>query len=245
MVLSAKTIGRIAQINRYPVKSFAGESLASCRIDAYGLYGDRSRAFIDETKSGWDQYFTARNSASMLGYTAKLTSGDEGGAFPKVRITAADGRKLEWDESLLAEIQALSKNKLALKQFSPVHDELLGVDEGGILVITDKSLRRLEELWGKPLDGRRFRANLLIETNEEAGDEQDWIGKQLKIGDVVLDIQSACSRCSMITIDPERLDRDSSLLKTVNEYMQLAFGVYASVRKTGAISAFDEVQLTD
>jgi uncharacterized protein YcbX len=48
--LSNQPIGEIIQINRYPVKSFAGESLTTSKIEAYGVYGDRSHAFIDETK---------------------------------------------------------------------------------------------------------------------------------------------------------------------------------------------------
>ncbi|WP_256257851.1 MULTISPECIES: MOSC N-terminal beta barrel domain-containing protein [unclassified Paenibacillus] len=37
--------GEIRDITRYPVKSFAGESLENCQVATYGLYGDRFCAF--------------------------------------------------------------------------------------------------------------------------------------------------------------------------------------------------------
>jgi hypothetical protein len=49
----------------------------------------------------------------------------------------------------------------------------------------------------------------------------------------------------MITIDPETLERDASLLKKVIAEMNLNFGVYASVKKTGQIDIGDKVYLVD
>ncbi|WP_156410968.1 MOSC N-terminal beta barrel domain-containing protein [Paenibacillus sp. Soil787] len=65
-------VGQISEINRYPVKSFAGESLETCTINTYGLYGDRFCAFVNETKDGWESFITARDIPSMLTYKAKL-----------------------------------------------------------------------------------------------------------------------------------------------------------------------------
>jgi uncharacterized protein YcbX len=50
--MNSKPIGEILQINRYPVKSFAGERLNSVGLESYGLHGDRSHAFVDDTKEG-------------------------------------------------------------------------------------------------------------------------------------------------------------------------------------------------
>lgn len=43
-------VGEIQGINRYPVKSFAGENLESCMIEPYGMLGDRFCSFYDESK---------------------------------------------------------------------------------------------------------------------------------------------------------------------------------------------------
>ncbi|WP_164545798.1 MOSC domain-containing protein [Paenibacillus albus] len=282
--MSVTTIGTITTIRRYPVKSMAGEVLQSSRIDSYGLYGDRSYAFIDETKEGWDRYFTARNASQLLSYRASLgenagtsvestgvaaestataegsvgivegsvgiVEGSAGKAeeraatvdrFPPVAITAPDGRKLQWNEELLQEIQQFAKPELSLLEHRPSSPELLAVDASSILIVTDKSVRKLEAMWGKPLDPLRFRANLLVTLEDEDGDEGSWLGKRLIVGTAELQIDEYCERCSMITIDPETFDRDPSLLRKVNEELNLHFGVYASVVKPGHVRVGDGV----
>ncbi|WP_308636330.1 MOSC domain-containing protein [Paenibacillus silvisoli] len=241
-------IGTLAAINRYPVKSFGGEALQSSRIESYGLYGDRSHAFIDETKEGWDRYFTARTAPAMLHYNASLSVEEPGVAvdrFPGLRISAPDGRSMKWDDALLQEIQPLSSKKLSLLAHTPQSLDLLAVDAASILIITDSSLRKLEALWDKPLDPLRFRANMLLTLEDGLSDEYGWLGKQLTVGSVRLQVDEFCERCSLITIHPESLERDPSLLRTVNEQLQLNFGVYASVKQTGQVRVGDDVYLLD
>lgn len=43
-------VGEIREINRYPVKSFAGERLETCVIEPYGMLGDRFCAFMMSQK---------------------------------------------------------------------------------------------------------------------------------------------------------------------------------------------------
>ncbi|WP_090580767.1 MOSC domain-containing protein [Paenibacillus sp. OV219] len=254
--MSVSTIGTITTIRRYPVKSMAGEVLQSSRIESYGLYGDRSHAFIDETKEGWNRYFTARNASMLLGYQASLggvaedeaavsakaeASAEAADKFPPVAVTAPDGRQLQWNEELLQEIQQFAQPELSLLEHKPSSPELLAVDASSILIVTYKSVRKLEALWGKPLDPLRFRANLLVTLSDEDGDEDSWLGKRLTVGTAELHVDEYCERCSMITIDPETLERDPSLLRKVNEELNLSFGMYASVVKPGHVKVGDGV----
>ncbi|NOU92696.1 MOSC domain-containing protein [Paenibacillus sp. LMG 31456] len=236
-------IGEIKNINRYPVKSLAGEGLETSRIETYGLYGDRSHAFIDETKEGWSSYMTARQIPDLLSYKAMFIGEGSAQEFPKVNVVAPNGRSLNWDEDLLGELQAYSNTKMSMLSYKPNNQDLLAMDTGSILIITDASLRKLEEIWGKRLDKRRFRANLLVAVADNSLSESDWIGKRLIIGSAELEVTMYCERCSMITIDPDTLERDKSLLKKVNEEMNLNFGVYASVNKVGQVSVGDKVFL--
>jgi hypothetical protein len=238
--------GEIKQLFRYPVKSFAGESLDTTRIEPYGLYGDRSHAFIDESKEDWDRYVTARDIPAMLSYRAEL-AGDEGTAdeFPEVRVKASDGRTLRWDEQLLAELQTHSTVALSMERHTPRCTDLLAVDTASILIITDTSLRKLESLWGTHMDHRRYRPNLVISVAEGACDEHGWIGRRLRIGSAELQVDSYCERCAVITLDPDTLERTLSLLRTVNEELDLNFGVYASVTKTGRIGVGDKVYVAE
>jgi uncharacterized protein YcbX len=237
------SVGVISEINRYPIKSFGGEKLEACDIEAYGMLGDRFGAFYDESKEDWWRYITARNIPNMLKYQARFNDGD-------IHVTAPDGRTFGWDEKLLENIQSQTKTPITLSRLKAHHPEkkhpqLLSVDGASILLITDTSLRKLEEVWGKDLDQRRFRGNFVVTLNDDSLFEGDWIGRKLSIGDVELQVDGYCERCVMITMDPVTLDKDPALLRKVNEEFNLNFGVYASVAKTGQIRLGDEVILDD
>ncbi|WP_246096228.1 MOSC domain-containing protein [Paenibacillus sinopodophylli] len=237
-------IGEISAINRYPVKSFAGESLESCEIDIYGLAGDRCYAFYDETKEGWDSFFTAREIPAMLSYQAALNDVQSASmVHPEIRVTSPEGKTFSWDAALLEEVQKHSKKKMLIRSYKTNTPELKAVDEGSILIITSTSLRSLEQIWGKELDERRFRANVVVKVDDSALDEKEWIGRRIAIGSAELQVDKYCDRCSMVTLDPDSLERDASLLRKINEEMNLNFGVYASVIKTGAIQNGDQVSL--
>lgn len=234
-------VGVIREINRYPVKSFGGERLETCRIEPYGLEGDRFCTFYDESKEGWWRYITARNIPKMLTYHARYVDG-------KIEVTAEDGRMFGWDESLHAEIQTLSRVPITMskpKDPHPEHPQLLSVDGASILLVTDASLNRLAELWGNEVDQRRFRGNFVVALSDPALFEGDWIGRRLRIGEVELRVDEFCERCVMTTMDPETTRKDPAVLKIVNKEMNLKFGVYASVVQTGQISLGDEVVLVD
>ncbi|NGZ74729.1 MOSC domain-containing protein [Saccharibacillus alkalitolerans] len=234
-------VGVIREINRYPVKSFGGEQLEACRIEPYGLEGDRFCSFYDESKEGWARYVTARKIPEMLTYRARYRDGE-------IEVTAEDGRKFGWDESLLAEIQALSRVPVAMskpKDPHPEHPGLLSVDGAAILLVTDAGLKRLAELRGHELDQRRFRGNFVVALSDPASFEGDWIGRRLRLGDVELQVDEFCERCVMTTMDPDTAAKDPAVLKIVHREMNLKFGVYASVVRTGEVSLGDEVVLAD
>ncbi len=234
-------VGEVVTINRYPVKSFAGESLESCKVETYGLQGDRAYAFYDHAQEGWDGYVTARSIPQMLSYQAKLYD-------DKVCVTSQDQRQFGWNRDLLAEIQQFSKKEISMLEYQAPNVEnpnLLSVDMASLLIVTDASLQRLEKLWAKNLDNRRFRSNIVISLNDKTIYESDWIGKQLWIGNVKLSVDQACQRCSIVTMDPDTLDRESSLLTTIKEKMGLCFGLYASINQTGEIRLGEKVYVVD
>jgi uncharacterized protein len=238
------TLGRVSEMYRYPVKSMAGESLTAGHIEAYGMYGDRSHAFVDETEQGWDRFVTARDIPELLDYRASLQGEGSNHEFPEAAVWDREGNSFSWNDRLLREIQARSSRQISMLRYTPDSKELLGVDTGSLLLITDGTLKQLEQAWGKPLDKRRFRANVVIALADDSLHEGKWIGRQLQIGDdVLLKVDEYCERCAMITIDPDTIAKDPSLLKTVVIEMHGFFGVYASVVKTGHIREGDAVYL--
>ena len=56
-------------------------------------------------------------------------------------------------------------------------------------------------------DRRRLRPNLVI-GGVPGLDERRWPGRRLRIGDVVIEVDSLRGRCVMTTVDPDSLEQD-------------------------------------
>ncbi|WP_257351065.1 MOSC domain-containing protein [Pseudalkalibacillus decolorationis] len=234
------SVGTLSQIYRYPVKSLRGESLLESIVENYGLYGDRSHAFLDKTRRG--EYLTARQAPNLLGYKAEFTEERKGPTFPNVKITSPEGRIFNWDdEALETEIETVSGRRVSKVKYSPDR-ELLAVDDEHIHIITVQSLRKLEYLNGDTLEPRRFRANFLISLEKDTPFlEDNWLGKRMMIGEVELEIKGHCPRCNIVNIDPDKLELNYTLLKTIVQKRKSNFGIYASVVKKGTVKVGDEI----
>ncbi|MFJ7678599.1 MOSC domain-containing protein [Peribacillus sp. NPDC097198] len=240
-------VGHIKEIVRHPVKSFRGESVQKTNVMQYGVYGDRSHAFLDETRSG--KFLTITQHQKMVQYQARFVGEESMFAYPTVEITSPEGKVMAWgDEDLLRTMEMESKRKISFIEYSPTHVPLGAIEAEPIQLVTDASLNELQTIWGKDhLDHRRFRPNFVISlTDKIPFIEQTWFGKRMRIGrDVEIELRRPCERCMIITVSPDDAERDPTLQKTVQKNCDNHFGVYASVTRTGEIGVGDEVFLLD
>jgi uncharacterized protein YcbX len=121
-------------------------------------------------------------------------------------------------------------------------------DDAAISVISLSTIAGVGREAGLELDRRRFRANIVVETDRsEPFDEDEWVGRMVVFGDS--DPQPAASvtsrdlRCMMINLDPETAEQDARVLKTVARLNQSNAGVYATVVRSGRIHVGDRVSL--
>jgi uncharacterized protein YcbX len=120
------------------------------------------------------------------------------------------------------------------------------IEEEHVQFVTDASLEKIQELWGKEIDAGRFRPNFLFTLYENVPFVEDnWFGKILKIGEVELEVKRHCERCMIITVDPENAHRDTTLLKTLVKERNNYFGVYATVIKPGEVEVGQQVLLIE
>ncbi|WP_080848605.1 MOSC domain-containing protein [Cytobacillus gottheilii] len=237
-------IGRIEQIVRHPVKSLRGESVRNTKVMKYGLYGDRSHAYIDETKKG--KFLTITQFPEMVQYSARFQGEEQSDIYPRVIVQTPEGEVLDWnDRQLLNEMGKKSNREVSTIEYSPSHVPIGPIAEEHLLLVTDASLHKIEEIWGSEIDSRRFRPNLVLNLNDKVPFiEEEWFGKRIRIGnEVEIELVRYCKRCMIITVDPVSSKRDSSLHKAVIKERNNHFGVYASVIKTGNIQVNDEVHL--
>jgi MOSC domain-containing protein len=88
---AAIEVGRVAECWRYPVKSMAGERLASAPLDRRGLWGDRAWAVLD-ARNG--EITGAKNFPDLMRCAARYTRALSGQDDPApLEILLPDGSR--------------------------------------------------------------------------------------------------------------------------------------------------------
>lgn len=242
-----ETIGAVAGIWRYPVKSFQGEALISARLTRAGLAGDRAFALIDRGDGKAASAKNPRKWPGLLHCHARFVEEEV------VEMTLPDGRRLRSDaegiDAILSEVWgrpvSLSRSPKEGALIEAVWPEITGLAASGtteetlgtgsfhdlapLHLVTTATLRRLQKLAPScHFDVRRFRPNLLIDTGPDVNGfvEDSWIGKTLTIGSIQVRVTAPCSRCVMTTLDQPELPAEIDLLRSVVAHHQGHVGVY-------------------
>jgi uncharacterized protein len=121
-------------------------------------------------------------------------------------------------------------------------------DGATIHLLTIATLIKLHEVYPKGrFDPQRFRPNVLVDTLEERKGfvEQTWIGKTIKMGDVLIAITGPCGRCVMTTLAQGDLPKDNGILRTAVQQSEGNVGVYAKVLQGGTIKCGDRLKVVD
>jgi uncharacterized protein YcbX len=105
-----------------------------------------------------------------------------------------------------------------------------------LLVATDGAIDSLG------LDRRRFRPNLLIGGVEGLA-ERAWEGRRLRVGEAVIALADLRGRCVMTTFDPDTLEQDPKVLRTIVQRLGGVLGLNAEVARAGVVRVGDPVEL--
>jgi uncharacterized protein YcbX len=120
---------------------------------------------------------------------------------------------------------------------------------GAATLLGTGSLRAMARLLGvQDVDGRRFRMNFGVDGLAEH-EEDEWLGRRVRIGQAVVVPQGNVGRCAVTTQNPETGAPDLDTLKALAAYRQdlqttepLPFGVYAAVAEPGRVRLGDPVE---
>ena len=150
------------------------------------------------------------------------------------------------DGAALAALSELFGFVPKLKPFVPCGEDGFRprYEHAPIHLLTTAAMRSLSrDLPGSVIDERRFRPNIVVDWPDEveAMPEQGWIGREIRIGNVVLRGREPCGRCGFITIEQEGLPVDVKLLRTVVKRHGRHFGIYCDVVTPGEIRPGDAV----
>ena len=117
-------------------------------------------------------------------------------------------------------------------------------DDCPIHLVTTSSIRQIESFIGSPVDHRRTRANIVLDTAESSWLEDSWEGLHLAIGpQLVLRIGSGMTRCVMVDQPQVDVLCASPILKALGDVHEVILGVKATVAQTGSIAVHDDAYL--
>jgi uncharacterized protein YcbX len=263
----------IAMLRHYPVKSMLGVEIPQARLGPGGVEHDRALAVLD-TETGlvatakhprlWRDLLTF--SATISGANVLITSpagwtveaddpridallSDALGRpvhLTRERPDAATVERPDPEDVLAFGVEArVDAPTLQIGQGTPGSTF---VDYAPVHVITTATLQYV----GTELV--RYRPNVVIETppGTPAFVENDWVGRELHIGEVVLRVTLPTPRCAVPTLEHGPLPRAPHAVRTLmtaNRVDVTGFGVlpcaggYAEVVHSGLIHAQDAVTL--
>lgn len=227
---------------RYPVKSMQGEPLTEAEVVDNGITGDRHWAVVDRDTG---TALTARRQPELLYGRPRLVDLDT------VAITLPDGRVAADDDALSAWLGRPVTLARAGAETVGTYEIALDFEhedtaewvswEGPAGSFHDSKRTQLSIIGATTLgswDVRRFRPNVVVEGSPEDG----WVGGAVTCGDVTLDVVKQIDRCVITTrAQPDGIERDLDVLRTVLRDRDGSLGVGALVRSTGTLRVGDAI----
>ena len=236
-----RIVGHVSALNRFPVKSMAGERLSVAELDWQGIEGDRQYAFVRAANRSRFPWFTAREVPEMVLHRARF----EDPAKPKtsaVTVEMPDGATLTLqDPALKAQLEAAAGEPATLIQVARGCYDSMPVS-----IQTSTGHAALEAEHGETLAMDRFRINVMVESDLPAS---EWRGKRLAFGDAadgaVVQCADSIQRCVIVTIDPVTGAKAPRVLRTVAQAFGNNYGIYAGPARPGLIRIGDAVRVVE
>jgi hypothetical protein len=246
-------VGTVAQLWRYPVKSFQGEQVNELALAPGGATGDRILAVVDPAAG---KVLSAKRYADLLLASARL-AGD------RVVLTLPDGSEHASDDDDVHDVLSAwldhpvrlepppADGVFPMEMYSGMSDEDTPVfdwpgPQGTWLDLADAhwlSTASLAAIAGEHPDGawdvRRFRPTGLIEGAGDGFPEEGW--SSIEAGGVRCDVLMATPRCSMPSRAQPGLEHDKAIGTTIRDANSNNLGVYATVSQSGTVRVGDNV----
>lgn len=238
------TLGTVAALWRWPVKSMGGERVRALRVDGRGAGGDRTHAVYHEHK-GAHKPLTAREAPRLLAWHAAYPFNQNGSLDPRdpprATVMAPDGHHYVWGDPRLrtALVDALGRDVELVRNVDGIQDL-----ERSLLITTAASLEALGEELETPVDLRRFRTNVHLDLDAPPWSEPGWEGGEMAFaGGVRVKLLHPCERCVIPTRDPDTGEKWPTVLRHLTAHHDMAFGINARVVTGGRIAAGEAVEV--
>ena len=255
----------ISSINYCPVKSISFQTINECKIKKnIGIVGDRIFAFsksldlkqaqlfeknLKERRGKWNKILTLKNSPSLNKYNFlldndKLTLTQNNNEILKIDINNTSeyeqvtNKILELENSLSKPIYLMKNTEIPFFDTSISNKSVL---THSISLLNNKSIQDFENKTKQEIESQRFRGNIYID-GTEAWEERNWIGKTIKINNILFKVEKNIPRCVAINLKPNTNDNSLNLLQSLKKnYNHFDMGIYLTALDDGQLSIGDNV----
>jgi uncharacterized protein YcbX len=250
--------GIVQSIWRHPVKGFTPEPMHAATLAAGACFPFDRMYAVEDGPSGFNpaapehiskQKFTvlARIPAVALirtrydEATGELEASFQGMRGIRANLDREEGRAAfaGWltealGEELRGELKVLP---------APGAHRFMDDVEGFISIVNLASVRELSQKIGRPVDPRRFRANIYVD-GWPAWFENQASGGRVRLGEVEAKVAKPIVRCLATHVDPDTGERDIEIVRALFDAYEHRFcGIYASVVRGGQVAVGDSASL--
>ena len=255
--------GIISSIHFSPIKSLSFTNIESCEIKKnLGILNDRKFAFsrvIDAEKAllieknpndrKLNNFLSLKNSPVLNKYNftykdnklALILGGEE-----QVSIIADDldqrskliNKLIDLESSLKKPMFLLQNNEFPFYDTSNSNKVF-----NSISLINLNSIGDFEKRINQKVEFQRFRGNFYVD-GIDAWEERNWIGKNIKINNVLFKVERNIPRCVAINLKPKTDYSDLSLLQSLKKaYNHFDMGIYLRSLNDGKIKVGNAIKL--
>ena len=257
----------ISSIHYCPVKSISFQDIEKCKIGRNsGIVGDRIFAFSqnldleqsklfeknpDERRGKWNKILTLKNTPVLNKYNFsyqdnKLTLILDRKKIITININDVKERKdltnklIELESSLKKDIQLMKNEEYPFYDTSISNKSEL---RNSISLLNINSIKDFEYKIDRKIETSIFRGNLYFD-GVDAWQERNWIGKMIKINNVLFKVEKNIPRCLAINLKPKSDDNSYNLLKILKQtYNHFDMGIYLTPLEDGEINLLDKIEI--
>jgi uncharacterized protein YcbX len=120
--------------------------------------------------------------------------------------------------------------------------EISHFDAAAVSILGTASVAAVETELGAPVNASRFRANIVLNTDQPFVEER-WIGQRIAVGTALLEVTVAIPRCVMVNAATCDLPALRGHLAAIGRLNEANLGIAARVLEAGVIETGDRVRV--
>ncbi len=253
----------ISSIHYCPVKSVSFQSIKVCNIKKnLGILNDRKFAFSNNislekaklieknpNERKLNYFLTLKNTPILNKYNFTYNSGKLSLIIDDKELISISTENQEQEALLVNKLRDLEssipQSTFLLKNHSfPFYDTSHSNKIfNSLSLINLNSIFDFERKINEKIEFERFRGNFYI-NGIEPWEEYNWVGKNIKINNVLFKVEKKIPRCVAINLKPKTENNSLNLLQSLKKnYNHFDMGVYLTPLEDGTIEVQDKVTL--